>query len=92
MNNFNLVSKILNEAEEAVVQQQPTDIKNDPNILNVKRKAEIIKAKAELMGAHNKIKQVKMDSDKIDAQREEHNREMQAKADQAQPQQAPAGA
>ena len=78
MNNFNMISKILTEAEENMV--QPATIKNDPAILRVKKRAEALRAKADLLGAHNQIKKVKIDSDKIDAERAEHEREMEKKA------------
>lgn len=70
-----------------VNQEQPAqsaNIKNDPVILRIKKKAEAIRAKADLMGAHNQIKKVKIDSAKIDADAQEHAREMEKKAIDAQ--------
>ena len=85
MNNFELVSKILRESDMVQPQQvQPANVKNDPAIIRIKKRAEAIRAKADLMGAHNQIKKVKIDSAKIDAVAQDHAKEMEKKAIDAQ--------
>ena len=87
MNNFDLISKILIESEIEQVQpvKQSVNVKSDPTILRIKKKAEIVSAKADLMSAQNKIIKVKNDREKINAERQEQKNEMKAKAAQSQP-------
>ena len=85
MNNFKLVSEILKESDMVQMrEEQPSNVKNDPAIIRIKKKAEAIRAKADLMGAHNQIKKVKIDSAKIDAEAQDHAKEMEKKAIDAQ--------
>jgi hypothetical protein len=72
MNNFKLISEILiKEANESI-----DDIKHNPKLLAIKKKAEIIRTNAELLRAKNQIKTATLDNIKIKQKEEDHKAEV----------------
>jgi hypothetical protein len=77
MNNFQLVSCILEQTENDSVETS-ADIKNDPKLLSIKKKAEDIRVKAELLRAQNQIAKASLDNerikDQVEKQKAEHKK------------------
>ena len=62
MNTFKLISEILVREAEGT---EAADIKNNPKLVAIKKKAEIIRTKAELLRAQNQQQTAQLDNAKI---------------------------